>query len=157
VTTRVGKDFYQPDIYRRINFERPSRVLLVDDEREFVQTLSERLEMRDVGSAIAYDGESALRMVEDDEPDVIILDLRMPGIDGMEVLRRVKKSRPRIEVIILTGHGSEEDRTLCLELGAFAYLQKPVDIEALSETLEAAHEKARQSTTARGREESADE
>ena len=143
VTTRVGKDFYKPDIYRKMNFEKPSRVLLVDDEREFVQTLSERLQMRDVGSAVAYDGESALRMVEDDEPDVIILDLRMPGIDGIEVLRRVKQSRPRIEVIILTGHGSEEDRKICMELGAFAYLQKPVDIDALSETLRRANEKAR--------------
>jgi CheY-like chemotaxis protein len=142
VETRVGKDFYKPDIYRRMNFERPSRVLLVDDEREFVQTLSERLEMRDVGSTVAYDGESALRMVEDDEPEVIILDLRMPGIDGIEVLRRVKQSHPHIEVIILTGHGSEEDRTTCMELGAFAYLQKPVDIEALSETLKRANEKA---------------
>jgi CheY-like chemotaxis protein len=145
VVTRVGKDFYKPDIYRRMNFEKPSRVLLVDDEREFVQTLSERLEMRDVGSAIAYDGESALRMVEDDEPEVIILDLRMPGIDGIEVLRRVKESRPHIEVIILTGHGSEEDRKICMQLGAFAYLQKPVDIDALSETLRRANEKARAS------------
>jgi two-component system response regulator CpxR len=143
VVTRVGRDFYKPDIYRKMNFEKPSRVLLVDDEREFVQTLSERLEMRDVGSAIAYDGESALRMVEDDEPEVIILDLRMPGIDGIEVLRRVKESRPHIEVIILTGHGSEEDRKICMELGAFAYLQKPVDIDALSETLRRANEKAR--------------
>ena len=90
VATRVGKDFYKPDIYRKTDFEKPSRVLLVDDEHEFVQTLSERLEMRDVGSAVAYDGESALRMVEDEEPEVIILDLRMPGIDGIEVLRRVK-------------------------------------------------------------------
>ena len=145
VETKVGKDFYKPDIYRKMDFEKPSRVLLVDDEREFVQTLSERLEMREVGSAVAYDGESALRMVEDDEPEVIILDLRMPGIDGIEVLRRVKKSHPHIEVIILTGHGSEEDRKTCLELGAFAYLQKPVDIEALSETLRQANEKARRS------------
>ncbi len=147
VTTQVGKDFYKPDIYRRMDFEKPSRVLLVDDEREFVQTLSERLEMRDVGSAVAYDGESALRMVEDDEPEVIILDLRMPGIDGIEVLRRVKQSHPSIEVIILTGHGSEEDRKTCMELGAFAYLQKPVDIEALSETLRQANEKARSGRT----------
>ncbi len=149
VTTRVGKDFYQPDIYRKMDFEQPSRVLLVDDEREFVQTLSERLEMRDVGSAVAYDGESALRMVEDDEPDVIILDLRMPGIDGIEVLRRVKASRPRIEVIILTGHGSEEDRRTCIELGAFAYLQKPVDIDELSETLRQANAKAREAAAER--------
>ncbi len=142
VETKVGKDFYKPDIYRKMDFEKPSRVLLVDDEREFVQTLSERLEMRDVGSTVAYDGESALRMVEDDEPEVIILDLRMPGIDGIEVLRRVKKDHPHIEVIILTGHGSEEDRKTCMELGAFAYLQKPVDIEELSSALKQANEKA---------------
>lgn len=146
IQTKVGKDFYQPDIYRKMDFEKPSRVLLVDDEHEFVQTLSERLEMRDVGSAIAYDGESALKMVENDEPEVIILDLRMPGIDGIEVLRRVKKSHPSIEVIILTGHGSDEDRKTCMELGAFAYLQKPVDIEKLSETLRQANEKARNSS-----------
>ncbi len=143
VETRVGKEFYRTDIYRRIDFETPSRVLLVDDEREFVQTLSERLEMRDVGSAVAYDGESALQIVKDDEPDVMILDLKMPGIDGIEVLRRVKATNPHVEVIILTGHGSDADCETCMELGAFAYLQKPVDIDALSETLKRANEKAR--------------
>ena len=149
VETRVGRDFYQTDIYRKVDFETPSRVLLVDDEREFVQTLSERLEMRDVGSAVAYDGESALQMVEQDEPDVMILDLKMPGIDGIEVLRRVKETNPHIEVIILTGHGSDEDCRTCMELGAFAYLQKPVDIEALSETLRKANEKAKESARMR--------
>ncbi|HSN57803.1 MAG TPA: response regulator [Candidatus Sulfomarinibacteraceae bacterium] len=151
VETRVGRDFYQTDIYRKVDFETPSRVLLVDDEREFVQTLSERLEMRDVGSAVAYDGESALQMVEQDEPDVMILDLKMPGIDGIEVLRRVKDTNPHIEVIILTGHGSDQDCKTCMELGAFAYLQKPVDIEALSETLRKANEKAKESARLRAR------
>ena len=145
VETRIGKEFHRTDIYRRIDFETPSRVLLVDDEREFAQTLSERLQMRDVGSAVAYDGESALQIVKDDEPDVMILDLKMPGIDGIEVLRRVKKTNPNIEVIILTGHGSDEDCKTCMALGAFAYLQKPVDIDALSETLRRANEKARTS------------
>jgi DNA-binding NtrC family response regulator len=116
-----------------------------------VQTLSERLEMRDVGSAVAYDGESALQMVEQDEPDVMILDLKMPGIDGIEVLRRVKDTNPHVEVIILTGHGSDEDCRTCMELGAFAYLQKPVDIEALSETLRKANEKAKESARLRAR------
>ena len=106
----------------------PSKVLLVDDEREFIQTLSERLMMRDMGSAVAYDGESALKLIKDDEPEVIIVDLKMPGIDGFDVLRKVKETHPEIEVIIVTGHGSEEDRRLCMDLGAFAYLQKPLDI-----------------------------
>lgn len=141
VAVKVGENFYQADIYRRYDFQVPSKVLLVDDEREFVQTLSERLIMRDMGSAVAYDGESALTMIEEEEPEVMILDLKMPGIDGIEVLRRVKGSRPDIEVIILTGHGSEDDRKVCMDLGAFAYLQKPVDIELLSETLRLANEK----------------
>ncbi len=143
VKTKVGKEFYRADIYRKHDFEAPSRILLVDDEREFVTTLSERLLMRDMGSAVAYDGRSALDLIESDEPEVMILDLRMPGIDGIEVLRRVKESKPQIEVIILTGHGSDADRKICMELGAFAYLQKPVDIDVLSDTLKKANEKAR--------------
>jgi len=144
VSTRVGKDFHQATIYRKHNFEVPSKVLLVDDEREFVQTLSERLQLRNMGSAIAYDGKSALNLVRNDEPEVMIIDLKMPGIDGMEILREVKATRPEIEVIVLTGHGSEKDRQQCMQLGAFAYLQKPVDIDELSATLKNAHEKIRQ-------------
>jgi CheY-like chemotaxis protein len=144
VETRVGKDFYQTDIYRKYDFEMPSKVLLVDDEREFVETLSERLVMRHMGSAVAYDGQSALDLIKEDEPEVMILDLKMPGIDGIEVLRRVKGTRPEIEVIILTGHGSEADRDVCMKLGAFAYLNKPVDIDLLSDTLRRANEKIKQ-------------
>jgi two-component system, OmpR family, response regulator CpxR len=143
VTTKVGPAFHQADVYRKFDFELPSKILLVDDEREFVQTLSERLFMRDMGSAVAYDGESALELIREDEPEVMILDLRMPGIDGIEVLRRVKATQPEIEVIILTGHGSEGDKETCMKLGAFAYLQKPVDIEILSDTIRQANEKIR--------------
>ncbi len=143
VETKVGEGYYQTDIYRKYDFKMPSKVLLVDDEREFVQTLSERLIMRDMGSAVAYDGESALSMVSEHEPEVMILDLKMPGINGIEVLERVKKSSPDIEVIILTGHGTEADREICMKLGAFAYLQKPVDIEILSDTLKKANDKIR--------------
>ena len=143
ITTKVGPGFHKADIYRKFDFEVPSKVLLVDDEREFVQTLSERLLMRDMGSAVAYDGESALQLIKEDEPDVMILDLRMPGIDGIEVLKRVKKTNPGVEVIILTGHGSEADREICMNLGAFAYLQKPVDIDELSKTIKMANEKIR--------------
>ncbi len=141
VRCEVGANFHQADIYRKYDFEMPSKILLVDDEREFVQTLSERLIMREMGSAVAYDGASALEMIAEHEPEVMILDLKMPGIDGIEVLRRVKKMNPDIEVIILTGHGSDVDREECMRLGAFAYLQKPVDIEKLSETIKQANEK----------------
>lgn len=150
VETKVGKDFYQSDIYRKYDFEAPAKVLLVDDEREFVETLSERLLMRDVGAAVVYDGESALDVVREDEPEVMILDLKMPGINGIEVLRRVKRSKPEVEVIILTGHGSEEDKRTCMELGAFDYLHKPVDINRLSESLEKAQEKIRQRKEQKG-------
>ena len=74
-------------------------------------------------------------MLEDDLPDVMVLDLRMPGIDGMEVLRRVKKTYPQIEVIIMTGHGSDKDEEEARRLGAFDYLRKPVDINHLMETV----------------------
>jgi CheY-like chemotaxis protein/cytidylate kinase len=117
------------------------RFLLVDDEKEFVQTLSDRLQTRDLTSSIAFDGEDALSQIEKDEPDVMVLDLKMPGINGMDVLRKVKKERPHVEVIILTGHGSEQDKILALELGAFAYLEKPVDIEVLSKTMKDAYRK----------------
>ncbi|MEW6520505.1 MAG: response regulator [Thermodesulfobacteriota bacterium] len=126
---------YKTSIYRKQQFALPSKVLLVDDEKEFAQTLSERLISRDVGSHAVYDGQQALDLLEDDRPDVMVLDLKMPGIDGIEVLRQTRKTHPNIKVIILTGHGTEADKKTCMELGAFAYLQKPTDIEKLSATI----------------------
>ena len=144
VETKVGPGYYQTDVYRRQDFDAPSKILLVDDEKKYVQTLSKRLMMRELDSAVVYDGESALELAREDEPDVMILDLRMPGIDGIEVLRRVKKSHPAIEVIVLTSQGSEADKKTCMALGAFAFLSKSVDIDELSKTIEAANEKIRQ-------------
>ena len=141
VAAEVGPGYYQADVYLKTDFELPSKVLLVDDEREFVQTLSERLLMREIGSAVVYDGQEALSLVAEDEPEVVVLDLKMPGIDGIEVLRRLRRDHPTVEVIILTGHGSAKDRQTCMELGAFAYLEKPVDIDELSATMRAANEK----------------
>jgi two-component system, OmpR family, response regulator CpxR len=92
---------------------------------------------------VAFDGESALELIKTDQPEVMLLDLQMPGINGMEVLKRVKAENPEIEVIILTGHGTDQHRDLCLKLGAFAYLEKPVDIDKLSETMKQANEKMR--------------
>ena len=143
VEVEPGPGFYQADVYRRADFQLPSKVLLVDDEREFAQTLSERLMLREIGSAVVHDGEEALRVVAEDEPEVIVLDLKMPGIDGEEVLRRIKRDYPEVEVIILTGHGSERDKEVCLQLGAFAYLEKPVDIDKLSATMQEAYDKIR--------------
>jgi DNA-binding NtrC family response regulator len=115
------------------------KVLMVDDEEDFVKTLAERMKMRDLDSDVALNGEQALQLVEDQIPDVMVLDLKMPGIDGMEVLRRVRKAYPQVQVVILTGHGSEKDEAEAKRLGAFAYLQKPVDIERLIITLKDAY------------------
>lgn len=128
-------------IYRKQKFELPSKVLFVDDEKEFVQTVSQRLISRDVGTYGVFNGEDALDIIAEDRPDVMILDLKMPGLYGVEVLRRAKEIAPEVEVIILTGHGSSKDMHDCMELGAFAYLNKPVDIEELSATIKAANEK----------------
>ncbi|MBF0550137.1 MAG: response regulator [Deltaproteobacteria bacterium] len=144
VETKVGPGFYQSDIYRKYDFEMPAKVLLVDDERDFAQTLSERLQMRDVGSAVVYDGAQALDLLQDDEPEVMVLDLNMPGMNGIEVLRQVKSQHPKVQVIILTGHGSKDDERVCLDLGAFAYLEKPVDIELLAKTMRQANQKAQE-------------
>jgi len=100
--------------------------------------------MRDYSSAVVYDGEEALSIVEEDEPEVMVLDLKMPGIDGLEVLRQVKEKHPKVEVIVLTGHGSEDAARLCAELGAFAYLEKPVDIEKLTQTMQDAYRRVRE-------------
>ncbi|MFA4911034.1 MAG: response regulator [Desulfobacteria bacterium] len=111
--------------------KRKMKVLLVDDEEEFVKALAERLEMRDLSSDTVYDGEGALSYVENQEPDVMVLDLKMPGIDGMDVLRKVKKAYPDIEVIMLTGHGTKKDEEEARRLGIFDYMEKPVDIDSL--------------------------
>ena len=122
------------------------KVLLVDDEEAYVKTLAERMEMRDVGSRVALSGEEALEMLEDEPPDVMVLDLRMPGIDGMEVLERVKKKHPQIEVIILTGHGSDKEEKQARRLGAFEYLQKPAETSHLLKTVRAAWKKSLKAT-----------
>jgi DNA-binding NtrC family response regulator len=111
------------------------KVLLVDDEKEFVESLSERLQLRNLDAEVAYDGEQALAALAQGEPDVMVLDLRMPGIDGMEVLRRVRKTHPHMRIVILTGHGTDKDEKEAKELGAFEYMQKPVDIDQLDSTL----------------------
>ncbi len=136
----AGKD-YHASVYRDHDFKLPPKVLLVDDEQEFVQTLSERLNTRSYGSYPVFDGEQAVDLLDSETPDVMVLDLKMPGMHGVEVLQKTKEVKPEIEVIILTGHGSEDDRKTCMELGAFAYLQKPVDIVELTSVIDEAYKK----------------
>ena len=108
------------------------RVLLVDDESQFVEALAERLQLRGFEALVANDGPAALDLIEKDRLQLVVLDLRMPEMDGLEVLRRIKEKWPKTQVIVATGHGDEEDRRKCLELGAFAFLSKPVNIKELS-------------------------
>lgn len=119
-------------------------VLLVDDEKEFVSTLAERMQIRGFQPQVAFSGEQALEMVERSVPDVMVLDLKMPGIDGLQVLRCVKKRHPRTQVIMLTGHGSERDEATARRLGAFEHLQKPVDLNDLVRVMEQAFDENRE-------------
>lgn len=117
------------------------KLLLVDDEEALVMTISERLSMRGINNDIACDGQQALDLISESAPDVVVLDLKMPGIDGMELLRRIKDQYGGIEVIMLTGHGTDVEETEARQLGVFDYLKKPADIEILAKCIKAAYEK----------------
>jgi len=116
------------------------RVLIVDDEEELVTTIAERLQIRGIQTETATDGETALKMIEENPPQVVVLDVMMPGIGGIEILQRMKAQNLQIPVILLTGYGSSEQGTEGMELGAFDYLMKPCDLNMLiSKIKEAAH------------------
>jgi DNA-binding response OmpR family regulator len=107
------------------------KVLLVDDEVQFVDTLAQRLRLRELKVDTVYDGPQALDFIRKIEPDVIVLDLKMPGLHGIEVLREIKARRPEIQVIILTGHGTDADEAEARKLGGFDFLRKPAEIDLL--------------------------
>jgi DNA-binding NtrC family response regulator len=119
----------------------PCRVLLVDDEVDFVRTLAKRLKRNELSVQAAHSGEDALRHLADNPTDVVILDMKMPGMDGREVLREIKARQPLVEVIMLTGHASVEAAIDGMELGAFDYLMKPVEFEELLYKIQDAHRK----------------
>ncbi len=119
---------------------KPIKVLLVDDEKDFVETLYGRIKKRDLEPDVAFDGEQALELVAHQVPDVMVLDLNMPNLDGMEVLRSVKETYPEVEVIILTGYGSKYSKIDALLLGAFDFLEKPVNIDELLQIIHKAYE-----------------
>ncbi|OIP64362.1 MAG: response regulator [Nitrospirae bacterium CG_4_9_14_3_um_filter_53_35] len=125
------------------------KVLLVDDEEAFVNTLAQRLKMRDLKVETVYNGEEALSYVKEKEPDVMVLDLKMPGLHGMDVLRKIRKAYPNIQVIVLTGHGTEKDEIEAKRLGGFDFLKKPADIETLVSKIRVAYkEKLERAMTA---------
>ena len=116
----------------------PLIVLIVDDEKDFVEMLSQRFQDDGHVVRVAYNAEEGLESLAEQEPDVVVLDIRMPGMDGIAALRKIRARHPLVEVVLLTGHGSAETAVEGLKLGAYDYLQKPTKYEALLEILKAA-------------------
>ena len=116
------------------------RVLIVDDEVKFLEAIGRRLKMRNLEVVTASKGSDALEIARTQTFDVALLDLKMPGLNGREVLEILKREHKFLEVIILTGHGSMDSAVECTKLGAFAYLPKPYELEKLLEVLRRAYE-----------------
>lgn len=117
------------------------RVLLVDDQEQFVQLMTERLTMRDYDVTSSSSGEEALEKVKGYNFDVVILDMLMPGIDGIETLREIKSMKPLTEVIVLTGHAAVDTAIAGMKLGAFDYLEKPCETEDLVSKIDKAYQR----------------
>jgi DNA-binding NtrC family response regulator len=117
------------------------RVLLVDDETDFLETLVKRLQKRNTAVAGVQSGTEALDLLEREDFDVVVLDVRMPGMDGIETLREIRKRFPLVEVVLLTGHANMEVAVEGMEIGAFDYLMKPIDLDELLYKVQDAHKK----------------
>ena len=119
--------------------EQPNpRVLFVDDNRDLVEYTCRRLRARKLKVSIANDGEEAIEVLQRERFDVVVLDILMPGMDGIETLREIKKLDPSVQVVLLTGHGNEKTAATGKELGALDYLLKPTDLGTLLEAIERA-------------------
>jgi len=117
----------------------PVRLLLIDDEKDFVNILSKRMKRRNIDVAKAFSGTEAIQALRGQEFDVAVLDLKMEDMDGIEVLKMLKIMDPQLAVIMLTGHGSAEAAEQGIKLGAFDYLTKPCELEKLLEKIMAAY------------------
>ncbi len=130
------------------------KVLLVDDEVEFLETLVKRMKKRDLDVEGLNSSREALDRMDREPCDVLVLDVKMPGMDGIDTLREIKKRHPLVEVIMLTGHADVEVAIQGMELGAFDYLMKPMDIDDLLYKIQDAFKKKSiQEARIRGREE----
>jgi DNA-binding NtrC family response regulator len=125
------------------------RVLLVDDEVEFVSTLSERLNLRNFDAQTATSGEEALMKIDQSPPDLVLLDMLMPGMNGIEVLKRIKRDHPAVKVILLTGRGSW-DGIQGIREGAYDCLMKPIQIEELMQIMASAMESTEKTQSQKG-------
>jgi len=118
-------------------------VLVVDDEQEFRELTVKRLEKRGLKVEGAESGQRALEILEHSRTDVVLLDVKMPGMDGIETLRQIRILKPLVEVVLLTGHASVDSGIEGMKLGAFDYLMKPIELEPLLEKLADAYERKR--------------
>jgi DNA-binding response OmpR family regulator len=118
-----------------------TNVLLVDDEERFLKTTKTLLDKMECNVFTAPDGRLGLDRLQDQSIDVVVLDVRMPGVDGIDILRHIKERYPHVEVIMLTGHSTLDTAIRGLELGAFDYLTKPCDVNELKLKIKAAHER----------------
>jgi DNA-binding NtrC family response regulator len=114
------------------------KILLVDDEKDFLDVMSERIEARGMDVTTADSAEKALKDVESGGFDAIILDLMMPGMDGLQTLKAIKKKNPDLQVILLTGHATVEKGIEAMKLGAMDFLEKPADLDKLTEIIKKA-------------------
>ena len=117
------------------------RVLVVDDELDFLETIVKRLEVRDIKASGVDSGPKALALLDKEDFDVVILDVKMPGMDGVETLVEMKKKKPQLPVIMLTGHATVESGIQGMKQGAFAYVMKPVELDELLDKLQKAFER----------------
>lgn len=115
-----------------------TKVLLVDDEEEFLDVLGERMQVRGMEVKTSASALQALEILDQESFDVIILDLMMPEMDGLEALKRIKHNRPELQVILLTGHGTIEKGVEAMRLGAMDFVEKPADLETLAGKIEKA-------------------
>ncbi len=114
------------------------KVLLVDDEKEMVAALAERLSLRDIDAEWVTCGKDAIALLSENHFDALVLDVKMPGMGGLETMEELQKIKPESKIIFLTGHGSTSDREACEKAGASSYLMKPVDIDVLIQELKGA-------------------
>ncbi len=117
------------------------RILIVDDEEDFVDTIVRRLKSKGYYALGVFRGKDALKLLQEEDFDVCVLDVKMPGMDGIETLREMKKIKPFMEVVMLTGHGSVESGIKGLELGAYNYVMKPVAFSDLLQLMIQAYER----------------